>query len=177
MPVIGFLSPRSADDSNSNRQMIGFFDALKEAGYVEGQNFAMEYRWAEDRPDRFPALAADLVRRRVSVITAIGTAAALAAKAATPTIPIVFGTVADPVATGLVASLNRPGGNVTGSTSLTTELGPKRLQVLRELIPDAALFGVLANPGFPDTPSLRAALRTAELYSGAWKHPTSWGCG
>jgi putative ABC transport system substrate-binding protein len=152
-PVIGFLSPRSADD-NFKRQMIGFFDALKEAGYVEGQNVAVEYRWAEDQPDRFPALAADLVRRRVAVITAIGTAAALAAKAATPTIPIVVGTVADPVATGLVASLNRPGGNITGSTPLTSELGPKRLQVLRELTPDVALFGVLANPNFPDTPSL-----------------------
>jgi putative ABC transport system substrate-binding protein len=132
---------------------------VKETGYVEGQNMAMEYRYAENQDDRLPALAADLVRRRVAVIVA-GTAAALAAKAATTTIPIVFVAADDPVASGLVASLTRPGANVTGSAILLTELGPKRLQLLRGLIPNAAL----ADPAAPSTPSiitdLQAAART-----------------
>jgi putative tryptophan/tyrosine transport system substrate-binding protein len=133
---------------------------LKETGYVEGQNVAVEYRYAENQYDRLPALAADLVRRPVAVIVG-GTAAALAAKAATTTVPIVFAASADPVASGLVASLNRPGANVTGNASLQSELGPKRLQLLRELIPNAALFGILADPALPVTQSVIADLAAA----------------
>jgi putative tryptophan/tyrosine transport system substrate-binding protein len=145
----------------------GAVQGLKETGYVEGQNVAVEYRWAENQYDRLPALAADLVRGRVTVIAAAGTPAALAAKAATAMLPIVFTTGGDPVALGLVASLNRPGANVTGSAILTAELGPKRLQLLHELIPNAALFGVLADPAFAGTQStiadLQAAARTLGL--------------
>ena len=160
MPVIGFLSPQSADDDYKN-VTVPFLQGLKEAGYVEGQNVAVEYRYAENQPDRLPALAADLVRRRVAAIVAPGPEAPLAAKAATTTIPIVFATGADPVALGLVASFNRPGANVTGSVNLEAELAPKRLQLLRELIPNAALFGVLADPAFPVTQSTIADLQAA----------------
>jgi putative ABC transport system substrate-binding protein len=134
---------------------------------VEGQNVAVEYRWAENRADRLPVLAADLVRRSVAVILAAGTSAGQAAKTATNTIPIVFATGGDPVALGLVASLNRPGANLTGIANLAAELGPKRLQLLRNLIPNAALFGIVADPAFPATPStianLEAAARTLGL--------------
>jgi putative tryptophan/tyrosine transport system substrate-binding protein len=160
MPVIGFLSTQSADDEYKN-VTIPFLQGLKEIGYVEGQNVTIEYRYAENQFDRLPALAADLVRRRVAVIVAAGATAAVVAKAATATIPIVFSVGADPVAMGLVASLNRPGANATGSTTLTGELGPKRLQLLRELIPNAAVFGVLADPAFPATQSIIADLRAA----------------
>ena len=145
MPVIGFLSLQSAEDDYKNRT-VPFLQGLKETGYVEGQNVAVEYRYAKNQIDPLPALAADLVRRRVAVIVAAGAPPALAAKAATATIPIVFNTGTDPVALGLVASLNRPGGNLTGYTSLQSELAPKRLQLLRELIPDGGVFGVLADP-------------------------------
>ena len=160
VPVIGYLGTQSAAD-DYNDTTIPFLQGLKEAGYIEGQNVAIEYRWAENQYDRLPALAADLVRRRVAVIATSGTPAALAAKAATTTIPIVFSTGADPVALGLVASLNRPGANVTGIANFTVELSPKRLQLLRELIPDAALFGVLADPAFPGAQSIIADLQAA----------------
>ena len=122
---------------------------------------AVEYRYAENQFDRLPALAADLVRRRVAVILASGTPETLAAKAATTTIPIVFSIGSDPVALGLVASLNRPGANLTGNAVLETELVPKRLQLLRELIPNVAVFGVLADPAIPVTPSIIADLQAA----------------
>jgi putative tryptophan/tyrosine transport system substrate-binding protein len=160
LPVIGYLGAQSADDDYKNFT-ISFLQGLKETGFVEGQDVAIEYRWAENQADRLPALAADLVRRRVAVIVAITIPAALAAKAATSMIPIVFATGSDPVASGLVASLNRPGANLTGNAVLASELAPKRLQLLRELIPNVALFGVLANPAFPTTPSTIADLRAA----------------
>jgi putative tryptophan/tyrosine transport system substrate-binding protein len=146
---IGFLSSQSAID-DYNDVTVPFLQGLKETGYVDGQNAAIEYRWAENEPDRLPALAADLVRRRVAVIVAAGTSEALAAKAATPTIPIVFdGAGGDPVALGLVASFNRPGANVTGIAILSAELAPKRLQLLRQVLPNAARIGVLGDPAFP----------------------------
>jgi putative ABC transport system substrate-binding protein len=145
MPVVGFLNAASPD--LFAHVVHAFHLGLNETGYVEGQNVALEYRWAENQYDRLPALAAELVRRRVSVITT-GSAnlAALAAKAATTTIPIVFLTGADPVQTGLVTSLNRPGGNLTGVTTLNMEITPKRLQVLRELRPSTTVVAVLVNP-------------------------------
>jgi putative ABC transport system substrate-binding protein len=160
MPVIGFLSPQSAEEDRPN-VTVPFLQGLKESGYIEGQNVAVEYRYAENQFDRLPALAADLVRRRVAVIVAYGVGAALAAKAATPTIPIVFGTSTDPVALGLVASLNRPGANLTGIANLTDELAPKQLQLLRELIPSAARFGALADPAAAPTRSVVANLQEA----------------
>jgi putative ABC transport system substrate-binding protein len=160
MPVIGYLGSQSAElDRNV---AIPFLQGLKETGYVQGQNVAVEYQYADNQLDRLPLLAAALVRRRVAVIVASGTEPALAAKAATPTIPIVFASAGDPVALGLVASLNRPGANVTGITVLAAELAPKQLQLLGELIPNTARFGVLVDPTFPATPSI-----IADLQSGA----------
>ena len=131
--------------------MAGFQQGLKETGYVESQNVAIEYRWAEDHLDRLPGMAADLVRRKVSVIAAMTAPAALAAQAAATTIPIVFDTAGDPVRLGLVASLNRPGRNVTGIAWLGSELVAKRLGLLRDLIPKATLIGFLVNPNDPRT--------------------------
>jgi putative tryptophan/tyrosine transport system substrate-binding protein len=145
LPVIGFLGGESPDLYED--RLRGFRQGLSETGYVEGRNVAVEYRWAEGRNDRLPALAADLVGRNVSVIvTGGGGSAARAAKAASTTIPIIFQVGADPVATGLVASLNRPGGNLTGVNSLNGELAPKQLQLLHELLPAATIFGLLVNP-------------------------------
>jgi putative tryptophan/tyrosine transport system substrate-binding protein len=141
MPVIGFLSAASPD--LYAHLLRAFRQGLGEAGFVEGRNVAIEFRWAEGQTDRIPAFAADLVRRQVAVMAVGGVPAVQAAKAVTSTIPIVFSISANPVEIGLVASLNRPGGNVTGNTSMNVELGPKRLEVLRELVPTAT---VMAGP-------------------------------
>ena len=149
LPMIGFL--HSASPGPYARFMPAFHQGLKEAGYIEGGNVAVEYRWAEDRYDRLPALAADLVNRHVTVIAAVGsTPAALAAKAATTTIPIVFLVGVDPVAIGLVASLARPGGNLTGVANLTGEVGPKRLEMLHAVVPTATTIALLVNPSSPE---------------------------
>jgi putative ABC transport system substrate-binding protein len=142
MPVVGFLTGNAADTWRAT----AFREGLKESGYVDGQNVSVEYRWAEGQLDRLQALAVDLVRLRVSAIAALGNAAVLAARAATTTIPIVFQTGVNPVDIGLVAALNRPGGNLTGVTSMNLELGPKRLELLHELVPSATVFVLLVNP-------------------------------
>jgi len=149
MPVIGFLISRSSNDAAHLE--AAFRRGLAEAGYVEGQNVAILYRWWVGQHDRLPALAADLVRRQVTLIVAEGPPAALAAKAVTTTIPIVFVVGADPVAIGLVASFNRPGGNATGVYVISAALEAKRLELLRELMPEAAVIGFLVNPTSPTT--------------------------
>ena len=148
MPVIGYLNSTSA--SGWAAQLTAFLRGLKETGYSEGRNVAIEYRWAEDHNDRLPVLAADLVRRKVNVLVANGPSAG-PAKAATTTIPIVFTTGADPVEAGLVASLNRPGGNLTGVTTLNKEMGAKRLELLHELVPMATAVAMLVNPTDPNS--------------------------
>jgi putative tryptophan/tyrosine transport system substrate-binding protein len=162
MPVIGFLNPASAE---ARRDLIAAFHrGLAETGYFEGRNVAIEYRWAQDQNDRLPVMATDLVQRRVVVIVAVdGTAAALAAKAATSTIPIVFLVGADPVELGLVASLGRPGGNMTGVGALAVGTVAKRLQVLHELVPAATQIAFLRNP----TNAYFSALETKELQAAA----------
>jgi putative ABC transport system substrate-binding protein len=155
MPVIGFLAPTSPDAFAD--RLRGFRQGLKDTGYVEGENVAIEYRWADNQIDRLPELAAELVRRRVAVIAASGgSSSAFAAKAATTTIPIIFLVAEDPVRLGLVASLARPGGNLTGINFLNAELVAKRLELLRELVPAATRVVVLVNPAGPDAePTLR----------------------
>ncbi len=148
MPVIGFMSARSPEDSV--HLLEAFRRGLKEGGFVEGENVAIEFRWARGNYSRLPALAADLVSRQVAVIVAAGgDPSGLAAKSATAIIPIVFGIGSDPVKAGLVSSFSRPGGNVTGVTLLTNLMEPKRLGLLRDLVPGVALIGVLINPDFP----------------------------
>jgi len=147
MPVIGFL--RSTTAASAKHLVAAYLQGLKEAGFVDGQNVAIEYRWADDQNDRLPALAADLVHRQVTVIAALTTPSALAAKATATTIPTVFVTAGDPVRLGLVASLNRPGGNVTGVTLTNAEVAPKRLQFLHELVPTASAMALLVNPANP----------------------------
>jgi putative tryptophan/tyrosine transport system substrate-binding protein len=159
MPMIGFLHGGAPDAFAP--MVAAFRRGLSEHGYEEGRNVAIEYRWAEGQFDRLPAMAADLVERKAAVIAALGPPAALAAKAATSTIPIVFVTGFDPVQAGLVASLNRPGGNVTGVHVFLIGLEAKRLGLLRELVPHAALMGLLVNPRSPDSEAQSKALQAA----------------
>jgi ABC-type uncharacterized transport system substrate-binding protein len=159
MPVVGLLGSTSADAYASRIAFIR--QGLSETGYVEGRNVAIEYRWAESQYDRLPGMAAELVRREVDVIVAITTVAALAAKAATTTIPVVFEAGADPVALGLVASLSRPGGNLTGVSLLNVELGAKRLELLHEVIPTAKIAGLLVNPTGPNAGTLSKEVQAA----------------
>jgi putative ABC transport system substrate-binding protein len=166
VPVIGFLS--SETPSGYTNRVAAFRQGLSEAGYVEGRNVAIEYRWAESHKVRLPALAADLVRRPVAVIAAAGTVATVAAKAATTTIPIAFSMAVDPVAEGFVATLARPGGNLTGVTSLNVEIGPKRLELLHEVVPSATNMALLVNPNNPSlaepfSRALQAAARALGL--------------
>jgi putative ABC transport system substrate-binding protein len=151
VPVIGVLSPGASNTSTAS--MTAFLQSLKEGGYIEGRNVALEYRWGEGNFDRLPALAADLVRQQVKVIVPLGGRAALAAKAATSTIPIVFQLGEDPVKLGIVASLNRPGGNITGFNNMLATLGAKRIDLLHKLLPKADKIGVFVDPNTaaPDT--------------------------
>jgi putative tryptophan/tyrosine transport system substrate-binding protein len=164
LPVIGFLSGYPAESFAPETQPLSaaFRQGLSETGYSDGHNVTIEYRWAENQPSRLPVLAAELVRRKVAVIAATGgTASALAAKAATTTIPIVFTGGSDPVAIGLVASLNRPGGNITGVTFLANVLAAKRVELVNEVAPRASLIGLLVNPDNPNAVSETSDMETA----------------
>ena len=167
VPVIGFLGPGSAQSDAS--RLTGFRQGLSEAGLVEGRNFTIEYRWADSRYDRLLALATELVHRQVAVIATSSTPAVLAAKAATTTIPIVFEMATNPVELGLVASFNRPGGNITGVTQGSAEMVPKRLELLHELLPKAASLALLVNPTAPElaepqTREVRSAAQTLGIH-------------
>jgi putative ABC transport system substrate-binding protein len=165
MPVVGYLNPGSPEAFAN--LVTAFRKGLSETGYIEGRNVAIEFRWAHNQFDRLPELAADLVRRQVTVIVATAAAAAaLAAKAATATIPIVFSTGSDPVATGLVTSLNRPGGNITGFTGMTVELIGKQLGLLHEAVPEAPRVAALVNPATPVAESAVADVKAAASAAG-----------
>jgi len=165
MPVVGFLDPRSLEPTA--HLVAAFRHGLSETGYVEGQNVTIEYRWAEGHNDRLPDLAADLVSRRVAAITTPGgIAAALAAKAVTSTIPIVFMAAGDPVQAGLATSLSRPGGNTTGVSFMSGEIAAKQLGLMHELVPQAERFAVLVNPKNPNTESLTRDVQAAALAIG-----------
>ena len=163
MPMIGFL--RSTSHASSAHLVSAFLRGLKETGYTEGQSVMIEYRWADNQADRLPALAGDLIRRQVAVIVANSTSA-FAVKAATTTIPMVILTGTDPVKEGLVASLNRPGGNITGVVFFSDELGTKRLELLRQLVPNATTIGVLVNPNHSGTEEERRSVQAAALAIG-----------
>jgi putative ABC transport system substrate-binding protein len=168
MPVVGFLDGASADGRAV--PIAAFRQGLKEAGYVEGQNVAIEFRFAENRYDRLSALASDLLRRQVTVMAALGTPAVLAAKATTSMIPIVFVIGDDPIKIGVVASLARPGGNLTGVTTLASEVGPKRLELVRELLPTATIIAVLVNPTNPNAQAQSRDLQAAAPALGVQLH-------
>jgi len=159
MPVIGYLG--SSSPAYRGHLLTAFWRGLRDSGYVEGENVAIEYRWAQDQYDRLPDLAADLIRRHVLVIAATDTPSAIAAKAATTTLPIVFASGGDPVKEGLVASLNRPSGNLTGVVFMASELGAKQFELLQKLLPGAARFAVLVDPTFPVTEPFLADVRAA----------------
>jgi putative tryptophan/tyrosine transport system substrate-binding protein len=168
MPVIGFLN--SASPGPYARYVAAFHQGLKEAGYLEGQNVVIEYRWAHGQYERLPAMVAELAARPVTVLAATSTPAALAAKAATITLPTVFTTASNPVELGLVASLSRPGGNITGATQLNVEVGPKRLELARELVPSATTLGLLVNPANPVAGTLSSDLQAAARTLGLELH-------
>jgi putative ABC transport system substrate-binding protein len=168
MPVIGLL--RSARLAEYERFADFLRLGLQETGYVDGRNVTIEHRWVDGQYDRLPALATDFVRRQVAIIIAIGDPSALAAKAATATIPIVFSTGTDPVKSGLVASLNRPGGNLTGLSQLNNALGMKRLELIRELVPAASSIGFLVNPTNPNTEASTKDIQTAAQSLGRQLH-------
>jgi putative ABC transport system substrate-binding protein len=155
--------------------LAAFHLGLKETGFVEGENVSVDYRWADGHFDRLPALAADLVRQRVTLLAATSTPACLAAKAATATIPIIFTTSGNPVQLGLVANLGRPGGNVTGATQLNVEVGPKRLELLHQLMPSATVMGLLINPAAPTAQAQSRDLRAAARALGLQLHVLSAG--
>src|SRR5690242_17991044 len=168
MPVIGFLNTGSSQ--SLTHLAAAFRQGLSEAGYVEGRNVAIEYRWAEGHYERLTTLAGDLIGRQVTVIAATSTPAALAAKAATTTIPIVFTAGVDPIAAGLIGSLNRPSGNLTGVNVYLSALWGKRLGLLRELVPNAAVIGMLVNPNFPDAGSQAKDVKEAAGIVGQQVH-------
>ena len=168
LPVVGLLSSTSPQAYAS--RIAAFRQGLNSSGYVEGKNVMIDYRWAEGQYDRLPSLAAELIHRQVQVIAAITTPVALAVKAATPTIPTVFEAGGDPVELGLVASLNRPGGNLTGVSLLNAELGPKRLELLHELMPEVTTVAALVNPANPNTASLSKDLQAAAYSMGLRLH-------
>jgi putative ABC transport system substrate-binding protein len=167
IPVIGFLAAGSQGDE---RLAAAFFKGLGETGYEKGKNVQIEYRWAENQYERLPSMASDLVRQKVAVTAATTTPAAKAAKEATATIPIVFTTIADPVQIGFVASLNRPGGNVTGVTLLSVEVGPKLLELLHGAVPSATIIGLLVNPTNPNAENQSKITQAAALKLGLQVH-------